>query len=79
METLIGFAVGYMVGTQHGRDGLRRVQESIDALRESPDVRAALLAGASIAGSAVRQVLGTGAGAIASGAAEAMVAAVKKR
>ena len=79
METLIGFAVGYVVGTQQGRDGLRRMQESVEALRSSPEVRAALLTGASIAGNAVRQVLGTGAGAIASGAAEAMVAAARKK
>lgn len=79
METLIGFAVGYVVGTQHGRDGLRRMQESIEALRHSDEVRAALIAGASIAGSAVRQVLGSGAGAIASGAAEAVVTAMKKK
>lgn len=79
METLIGFAVGYVVGTQQGKDGLRRVQESIEALRSSEDVRAALITGASIAGSAVRQVLGNGAGAIASGAADALVASLKRR
>jgi hypothetical protein len=79
METLIGFAVGYVVGTQHGRDGLRRIQESIDAVWASDDVRTALVAGASIAGSAVRQALGTGAGAIASGAADALVGAIKKK
>lgn len=79
METLIGFAVGYVVGTQQGKDGLRRMRESIDALRASPEVKVALLAGAAIAGNAVRQVLGAGAGVVASGAAEAVVAAVRKR
>jgi hypothetical protein len=79
METLIGFAVGYVVGTQQGKEWLRRMQESIEALRSSEDVRAALVTGASIAGSAVRQVLGSGAGAVASGAADALVASLKRR
>jgi hypothetical protein len=79
METLIGFAVGYMVGTQQGRDGLRRVLESIETLRSSDDVRVALVAGASIAGNVVRQVLGAGAGAIATEAADALAASLKRR
>jgi hypothetical protein len=39
MQTLIGFAVGYYLGTQHGREGLRRVLEAWDALRRSEEVR----------------------------------------
>jgi hypothetical protein len=31
METLIGFAVGYWIGTKHGRKGL---EEALDAARE---------------------------------------------
>lgn len=79
METLIGFAVGFVVGTQQGKDGLRRTLESIDALRSSPEVRSAMLAGAAVAGNAVKQVLGSGAGALASGAADAVVTAIRKR
>jgi hypothetical protein len=58
METLIGFAIGYFVGAQQGRDGLRKVIEAADAIRNSPEARQAVLAGASIAGSAARRVLG---------------------
>lgn len=79
METLIGFAVGYVVGTQQGRDGLRRMQETIEAIRSSDEVRMAVITGASIAGSAVRQALGSGAGALASGAADAVIASFKRR
>lgn len=72
METLIGFVAGYLVGTKQGRDGLAKVRESIDAIRSSPEVRQMLLAGASVAGSAVRQVIGGGAGVALTGAVEAL-------
>lgn len=72
METLIGFAIGYLVGTKQGRDGLAKVRESLDAIRNSPDVRQMVVAGAAVAGSAVRQVLGGGAGAMFTGAVEAL-------
>ena len=42
MEVLIGFAVGYWVGTRHGRQGL---EEALDAAREiwrSPETRQVL-------------------------------------
>jgi len=66
METLIGFAVGYLVGTKQGREGLAKVRESWDAIRQSPEVRQFLQTGATVAGSAVRQVLGGGGGAMIS-------------
>ncbi len=39
METLVGFAVGFVVGTREGRQGLKRLQESWAAIRESADVK----------------------------------------
>jgi hypothetical protein len=69
METLIGFVAGYLVGTKQGRDGLAKVSEPIDAIRRSPEVRQLLVAGASVAGSAVRQVIG---GVALTGAVEAL-------
>jgi uncharacterized membrane protein YjjP (DUF1212 family) len=72
METLIGFAIGYWVGTQQGRDGLKKAYESFDAIRQSPEVRQAVLAGVTVAGGAVRQVLGGGAGVALTGAVEAL-------
>jgi hypothetical protein len=39
METLVGFIAGYMAGCQDGKDGLRRLRESVDAIRQSPEAR----------------------------------------
>jgi hypothetical protein len=72
METLIGFAVGYYVGTQQGRDGLKKARESWDAIRTSPEFHRLLRTGATIAGSAARQVLGSSAGAALTAAVEAV-------
>ena len=39
MEVLVGFAVGYWIGTRHGRQGF---EEALDAAREiwaSPETR----------------------------------------
>jgi hypothetical protein len=70
METLIGFVIGYLVGTQQGRDGLQKVRASAQAITESPEVREMLTTGASLASSAVKQVLSGGAGAVLNGAVE---------
>lgn len=37
METLVGFAFGFLLGTREGRDGLNRIKESWTAIRESAD------------------------------------------
>jgi hypothetical protein len=39
METLIGFAIGFVVGTREGREGLEKIRESWSAIRESTDVK----------------------------------------
>ncbi|TCO62388.1 hypothetical protein [Actinocrispum wychmicini] len=64
METLIGFAVGFFVGTQYGRDGIAKLKESWDAVSTNPEVHQLIRTGASMAGSAVRQVMSGGAGAM---------------
>lgn len=60
METLIGFGVGYLVGTRQGRDGLRTVYESVDAIRTSPEVRQLIAGGVTVAGDLVKQLLSGG-------------------
>ena len=62
METLIGFAVGFVVGTQYGRDGLAKLKESWEAISTSPEVHNLLRTGAAIAGSTVREVMNGGVG-----------------
>jgi hypothetical protein len=39
MEVLVGFAVGFVVGTKQGRDGVARVIESANAIRSSKEVQ----------------------------------------
>ena len=39
MEVLIGFAVGYWVGTKHGRKGLEQAVETARGIWESPETR----------------------------------------
>ena len=39
METLVGFAVGFLVGTKEGKAGVARIRESWAAIRNSTQVR----------------------------------------
>lgn len=56
METLIGFAAGFVVGTQYGRDGLAKVKASWDAITTNPEFHRLLKTGAEVAGALVRDV-----------------------
>jgi hypothetical protein len=39
METLVGFAVGFLVGTREGRKGLAKILESVAYIRESKEMQ----------------------------------------
>ena len=39
METVIGFAVGYWVGTRQGRQGMQKALDSAREIWESPETR----------------------------------------
>jgi hypothetical protein len=39
MEVLIGFAIGYWVGTRQGREGLERAMDSVREIAASPEAR----------------------------------------
>ena len=39
METMIGFAAGYLTGAQEGREGLDRLRTSLRAIARSPEAR----------------------------------------
>jgi hypothetical protein len=39
MEVLIGFAVGYWVGTRQGRQGLERAVDSVREIATSPETK----------------------------------------
>ncbi|MCA1654962.1 MAG: hypothetical protein LC635_00505 [Pseudonocardiaceae bacterium] len=72
METLIGFVIGYVVGSRQGRDGLQKARESFDAIRSSPEVQQLMATGVSIAGTTMKQLLSGGAGPMISGVVDAV-------
>jgi len=39
VEVVLGFAVGYFIGTRHGRKGLQEAIESAQAIMASPETR----------------------------------------
>ena len=47
MEVVIGFAVGYWVGTRQGRQGLQNALESAQAIWAHPEARRMLAGGIS--------------------------------
>lgn len=39
METILGFVAGYLAGCNDGKDGVKRLRESVQAIIESGEVR----------------------------------------
>jgi len=66
METIIGFAAGYLTGTQQGKDGLDRLRRSLREIAASPHARKMAGGALAVAGSLVRQGSARGAKASAS-------------
>lgn len=56
METLVGFAIGFLVGTREGKQGLARLRESCVAIRESADVKHLLGEAVLLIGPMLREV-----------------------
>lgn len=54
MEVIIGFAVGYWVGTRHGREGIQRALDSAREIWESPEARRLAGEGMSVVQSAAQ-------------------------
>ncbi|HUJ07883.1 MAG TPA: hypothetical protein VLX31_17395 [Streptosporangiaceae bacterium] len=73
METIIGFAAGYLAGMQEGRDGLDRLRKSVRAIASSPEAHRLAAEAVALAGALVRQGSARGAKATASGVAELVV------
>ena len=67
METVLGFIVGYLVGTSHGRAGLAKVRTSAEAIRTSPELRRLAGEATGIAGIVLKQATSKG---VASAASE---------
>ena len=62
MEVVIGFAVGYWIGTSQGRQGIQKALDSAQAIWASPETRRLLSEGISafetVAGPAVNRMNG---------------------
>lgn len=70
METIIGFAAGYLVGSKEGKAGYERLKASVQAIAKSHETRKLAADAASLAGMLVRSASARGLGASASGVAE---------
>ncbi len=55
METLLGFVAGYMAGCNDGKDGIKRLRESVKAIVESGEVRRLAGEAVTVAEAAVRR------------------------
>jgi hypothetical protein len=56
METLVGFAVGFYLGTREGKKGLDKLRDSWLAIRESADVKHLMGEAAGALGPVMREV-----------------------
>jgi hypothetical protein len=70
METIIGFAAGYLVGAKEGREGIDRLKTSVEAIAKSPEARRMAAEALSLAGIVLRQASARGIGASATGIAD---------
>jgi hypothetical protein len=64
METVIGFVVGYVVGTREGRAGFEKMVSSFDAIRRSEELRRMVGTAVATATPVLRQLAGGGAAAM---------------
>ncbi len=62
MYALIGFAVGYVVGAQQGREGMARLLTSVKVIQSSEEFAAMLETARALLGAAVQQAVETGTG-----------------
>jgi hypothetical protein len=60
METIIGFAAGYIAGSRDGRAGLERLRTSWRAIRTSPEVQRLVAETVVVAESALRRAAAGG-------------------
>ena len=68
METIIGFVAGYLVGTREGKAGLKKLQESWQAIRSSPEAHRLAADALSLAEAAAKQASGRSFSALRQGA-----------
>ncbi len=62
MKALVGFAVGYVVGVQHGKEGMARLIDSWQEIQGSEEFAAAMESGKGMVGGLLKQAFQTGSG-----------------
>jgi hypothetical protein len=65
METVIGFVAGYLVGTREGKAGLERLKTSLNAIKDSHEVRRLATDGITLAEQMIKRTQGGVGGTIA--------------
>ena len=73
METIIGFAAGYLTGTKAGRDGLERMRASVRAIARSPEARRLVTDAVTVAGAIAGRGSAKGAAKTATGLARLVI------
>ncbi len=62
MMALVGFAVGYVVGVQHGKEGMARLIDSWQEIQGSEEFAAAMESGKEMVVGLLKQAYQTGSG-----------------
>jgi hypothetical protein len=62
MMALVGFAIGYVVGVQQGKEGMARLVSSWNQIQGSEEFAAAIATGREMAMGVLKQALSTGTG-----------------
>jgi hypothetical protein len=78
METIIGFAAGYLAGAREGKAGLERLKSSVEAIVKSQEARKLAREAVSMATMLVRSGTARGLGASVSGVAELVMRRVNE-
>ena len=66
MFALVGFAVGYVVGVQQGKEGMAKLIDSWKHIQGSEEFAAAIESARAMAGGLLKQALETGGGEVKS-------------
>jgi len=62
MMTLVGFAIGYVVGVQHGKEGMAKLIDSWQEIRGSEEFAAVMESGKEMVVGLLKQAFETGTG-----------------
>jgi hypothetical protein len=79
METIVGFVIGYIVGSRDGQDGPERLRESWREIRNSPEARRLAGQAMGLTEQVLRRAVGTGLSGTVSGVSELLARRAEDR